>query len=171
VTSLWPLFIRKNNQLEIIADNIWPKSGETNDRIELQLKLGYILQEYLRSYNSTKRFKKKIILVSDARYVFEPFVSGSKVFEENCPASNCFITTDRKRYKKTADALLMALPQEILQFMPKPRKQVTNELTNVYINIRNINIILHTIIIDITQQKQSFSVDASTKLLNIWTSR
>ena len=121
--------MEKKSNLAILADNVWPKHGENEDRIELQLQLGYILDDYLHGYDKTSNFRKKIILVSNARYVFEPFVLGSKVFEENCPVTNCFITTNRKTYQRTADALILALPQEVAQLKPKPHKQVTDKAT------------------------------------------
>jgi len=125
--SFWQRVIATKSELEMLSDSVWPKDGENQDRIEAQLKLGYVLAEYLRKYNRTSNQRKKIILVNDVRFLYEPFYAGSRTFEENCPITNCFVTANSKIYRRSADALILAviLPHKVTPYKPKPRKQVT----------------------------------------------
>ena len=117
---------KKRTVLETLADDMWPKDNENEDRIELQIRLGYILADYLRKHNKSIVIGNKIILVTNAHYLWEKFARGDKLFRENCPLKNCILTNDIVRYKRTADAVIhIRLKQRFIQqFKPKPYKQV-----------------------------------------------
>ena len=104
--------------------NVWPADDDNDDRVESQLRLGYTLADYRRTRNIS--YRTKVILVVSPRSLHEPFVSGNRVFRANCLITNCIITTDRKTFKRTADAVILSAfqPDIIKSFLPKPKKQV-----------------------------------------------
>jgi len=112
----------------LAAGNIWPTDDENNDRIESQLRFGYVLAEYLRTHNKTHSYGNKVILVNSPHPLYEPFVSGNQLFRDHCPITNCLLTSDREKFKRTADAVILVLFRKdiIRPFLPKPTKQVTN---------------------------------------------
>ena len=132
-----------NRKLEKLADSIWPKNGENEDRIELQFKLGYILAEHRRRGVEPGDAEKKIILVTDAHYLYETVADGDVMFRK-CPQANCHITTDIQRYMRTAHAIILIRfdPDYIRKFQPKPKQQVTllgriacTECKDVYLSV------------------------------------
>jgi len=125
-----PFFVDDTDErkkLQILARSIWPKEGEDKDRVELQIRLGYNLAEYVRKHDKPSNASKKIIiLVPDPHYLYETFVDGDSFFKMNCPLTNCVMTKDIRRYKATADAIILLRFQAsyIKYFQPKPKKQV-----------------------------------------------
>jgi len=109
-----------------LADGIWPKDDDTDDRVERQIKLGYILADYLHEHNKTEGIGQKVILVSNAHSLYERFTAGDTVFRKNCPLTNCFLTKNIERYKRTADAIIIVRLRKssVQQFQPKPYGQV-----------------------------------------------
>jgi len=131
--SLSPKNTERKSELLTLSDGIWPKVDDTDDRVDLQIKLGYSLANYLHKNNKTESLGKKIILVSDKHLLWEEFIAGDTVFRNNCPISNCFLTRDIARYKRTADAIILSYLGKafVKQFYPKPDKQVIMFVTNV----------------------------------------
>lgn len=119
-------YTQRKSKLEILADKIWPQYDDKEDRIERQIRLGYTLADYLRKHNNTVYVGKKIILVTNVHYLWEAFARGDTLFRKNCPLTNCFLTNEIGRYKRTADAIIHVGLQRrfIEQFKPKPKKQI-----------------------------------------------
>lgn len=120
----------ERKKLKLLAKSIWPKEGENKDRIQLQIKLGYDLAEYFSKHDKRNNVSQKIILVPDPHYLYETFVVGDSFFRKNCPLTNCFMTKDIRKYKATADAIiLLRFEARYLKiFQPKPENQVISAL-------------------------------------------
>jgi len=77
--SLWPQQQWKS-KLMTLSDGVWPKVDDTDDRIERQIKLGYILADYLHKHNNTEGIGRKVIVLANAHTLFEQFTVGDTVF-------------------------------------------------------------------------------------------
>jgi len=109
--------------LDIPVSTIWPTNDENKDRIQSQLQFGQILATYIRAHNLS--YENKVVLVATDG-LYEPIVSGDQLFRENCPIANCSLTTDIKKFRRTANAVILVRlpPNTIKALKPKPRKQV-----------------------------------------------
>ena len=116
---------------------IWPRTNETNDRIQSQLDYADVYRklrdgvEYRRwkaraggpplSSNSTMKY---ILRVGD--FNWEDWLEGQKRFvDDKCPIADCWLTSDEGR-SKTADALLISLFKFSMRprYLPKPAHQI-----------------------------------------------
>jgi len=129
-TSL-PGILTNKRTLDILAYDVWPQKSRNDDRIETQLKLGYVLAEYFRKHDKRKEYRNLTVLVPDTRAVHEPFVVG---YTTNCPMTNCFLTNNSTRYRSRAHALVLAniKPNTMKHFLPKPAKQVVFCVSNLF---------------------------------------
>ena len=121
----WSNVTATKRKREKLTDSIWPEKGENEDQIELQIKLGYILAEDMRNHVKKGDAEKKIILVTNAHFLYETVADGDVMFRK-CPQANCRITADIQRHKRTAHAIILIRfdPDYIRMFQPKPNKQV-----------------------------------------------
>jgi len=83
-------FLPRKNRVELPDASVWPKDDTDDDRIEMQLTLGYSLAGYLQKHGKTRNNGTKVILLADPGDLFEPHVGGSQTFRENCPVTNCY---------------------------------------------------------------------------------
>ena len=119
--------------LDILAYDVWPQKSRDDDRIEIQLKLGYVLAEYFRKHDKRKKHRNFIVLVPDMPPIHKPFVVG---YTTNCPMTNCYLTNHSTRYRSRADAVVLAnillTANAMKKFLPKPAKQVVFCLNTIH---------------------------------------
>ena len=70
-------------------------------------------------------FSKVILRVGD--FNWEDWVEGDQKFvQNNCPVRECFLTSDTKNKRLTADALLISKidSNSVKNYLPKPANQI-----------------------------------------------